>query len=398
MTHADHPGNPYAGGDRPPVALLTSRFLPFSQTFVYAQVAHYRRYDPEVFVRSRLNEDRFPGYRVCALTPGGPLRHMESLVQSVTGHSSTFVARLEAGRHRLLHAQFGWQGVLAVPLLERVRIPLLVTFRGRDVGRVAGSPGVPNPWLASRRRRLFAMASQILAVSQELVDRLLEAGAPPERVRVWRDGIEIPLDERTPRRSREGSASEPLRVLMAGRFVEKKGFEYGLEAFAEFVAAGHDARLAIVGEGELRARYERSIRRLGIGDRVEMTGELAHRMLLDRIADSDVFVVPSVRGRHDDREGVPSVLKEASARRVPVIGTRHGGIPEALVDGVTGLLVPERDPNAIARALAALAGDPALRVRLGSAGREKMVREYDIVRQVADLEDIYDEVLAGAAR
>jgi glycosyltransferase involved in cell wall biosynthesis len=185
---------------------------------------------------------------------------------------------------------------------------------------------------------------------------------------------------------------------MAGRFVEKKGFEHGLEAFAAFLAAGHDARLALVGDGGLRPAYERLIRRLGIGERVELTGVLPQRALLERVAGADVLMVPSVRAASDDREGVPNVLKEASARAVPVIGTRHGGIPEALVDGVTGILVPERDPKAIARALGVLAADPALRARMGMAGREKMMREYDVVRQVAELEDLYDEILAGEAR
>jgi glycosyltransferase involved in cell wall biosynthesis len=316
----------------------------------------------------------------------------------VTGYSPTFVARLRAGGHRLLHAQFGWQGILAVPLLEAVPLPVVVTFRGRDVGRVAGRPGVPNPWLASRRRRLFSMASHINAVSQELVDRLLEMGAPPNRVRVWRDGIEIPPEVRARGALRARGPAEPLRVVMAGRFVEKKGFEYGLEAFAAFVSAGHDARLTLVGDGGLRPAYEGLVRRLGVGERVELTGVLPQKVLLERIAGADIFMVPSVRGASDDREGVPNVLKEASARSVPVIGTRHGGIPEALVDGVTGIVVPERDPAALARALGVLAADPALRARMGTAGREKMMREYDVVRQVAELEDIYDEVLAGAAR
>jgi len=398
MIHATAPMSSDIRGVRPPVALLTSEFLPFSQTFVYAQVVHYRRYHPEVFARRRTNEDRFPDAHVFTLTPGGPLRHAERLLQSLTGHSPTFVTRLRAGGHRLLHAQTGWQGILSVPLLEAVPLPLLVTFRGRDASRVAGRPGVPNPWLASRRGRLFRMAAQIHAVSRELVERLVEMGAPPARVRVWRSGIEIPPEGRGRGTGREHGPAEPLRVVMAGRFVEKKGFEYGLEAFAAFIAAGHDARLALVGDGRLRPAYERLVRRLGVGERVELTGALPQTALLARIGGADIVMVPSVRGSNDDREGVPNVLKEASARSVPVIATRHGGIPEALTDGLTGILVPERDPAALARALGVLAVDPAQRERMGAAGREKMVREYDVVRQVAELEDIYDEVLAGAAR
>jgi colanic acid/amylovoran biosynthesis glycosyltransferase len=108
--------------------------------------------------------------------------------------------------------------------------------------------------------------------------------------------------------------------------------------------------------------------------------------------------VPSVTARNGDREGIPNVLKEASARGVAVVATRHGGIPEAVDHGRTGLLVPERDARALHDALQALASDPGLRRRLGDAGREKMAREFDVRRQVAELEELYDRVLEESGR
>jgi colanic acid/amylovoran biosynthesis glycosyltransferase len=380
-------------GRKPLVALLTSRFLPYSQTFVAAQLAEYERYEPDVFARVRENADQFPDSRVFALTPGGPLRYVEVVTQKVFGYCPSFLARLRSRGHVLLHAQFGREGVLALPLQAALGVPLLVTFRGRDLSRVIGRPGWPHPWLERRRQRLFRTASRVLAVSTDLARRVIDAGAPPDRVLVWHVGIRIPPEE--PRRDR---ARQPLRVVMAGRFFEKKGFEYGIEAFAELVRGGHDACLAIVGKGSRRTRYASLAERLGMRDRIEMPGVLTHQALLDRIASADIVMVPSVTARNGDREGIPNVLKEASARGVAVIATRHGGIPEALDHERTGLLVPERDGRALVEALRALATNPELRRRLGAAGREKMTREFEVRRQVAGLESLYDRVLEEAGR
>jgi colanic acid/amylovoran biosynthesis glycosyltransferase len=389
----DGPGREGSRAGKPLVALLTSRFLPLSQTFIAAQLAHYERYEPEVLARRREHADRFADPRVFTLTPGGPLRHLEVVTQNTVGFCPSFLARLRERGHRLLHAQFGREGLLALPLQAALGLPLLVTFRGRDVSRVAGRPGWPHPWLEPRRRRLFRTASRILAVSQDLARQVVTLGAPPERVRVWHVGIRIP-----PMAARPERPGQPLRVIMAGRFFEKKGFEYGIEAFAGLVHGGRDVTLAILGEGSRQAGYRRLAAGLGVSDRVEMPGMLPHDALLDRIAAADVVMVPSVTARNGDREGIPNVLKEASARGVAVVATRHGGIPEAVDHGRTGLLVPERDARALHDALQALASDPGLRRRLGDAGREKMAREFDVRRQVAELEELYDRVLEESGR
>jgi colanic acid/amylovoran biosynthesis glycosyltransferase len=378
---------------KPLVALLTSRFLPYSQTFIALQLAHYERYEPEILARVRQHADRFPDPRVFSLTPGGPLRHLEALTQDAVGFSPTFLARMRQRGHRLLHAQFGREGMLALSLQAALGVPLLVTFRGRDVSRLAGRPGWPHPWLGPRRRRLFRTAACLLTVSRDLAQQIVALGAPPERVRVWHVGIRI-----SPMPARPERAGQPLRVIMAGRFFEKKGFEYGIEAFAAFAHQDRDAVLTIVGGGPRRAAYERLAASLRITDRIDMPGILPHEALLDRLAEADIAMVPSVIARNGDREGIPNVLKEASARGVAVIATRHAGIPEAVDHEQTGLLVPERDPHALYDALEVLAADPARRRRLGQAGHEKMAREFDVRHQVAELEDLYDHVLEKAGR
>mgnify|MGYP003586415323 CR=1 FL=1 len=386
-----------AGGDpRPRVALMTPRFLPYSQAFIAEQLAHYRRYDPEVLARARLNRDRFPDPRVFTLTPGGPRRHAEALLHRITGYSPSIAARLRRRNHRLLHAQFGLAGVRALPYQASLGVPLVVTFRGHDVALVGGRPGwLPHPWLAARRARLFERASLVLAVSADLARRLEALGAPAAKLRVWRAGVRIPAP--APPRS-AGPAGRPFSVVMAGRFVAKKGFDDGLEALARARASGIRLSATLVGTGPREPALRRLARRLGLDEVMEWPGVLAHQDLLARLAAADAVLVPSVTAADGDREGVPNVLKEAAARGVPVVATRHGGIPEAVEDGRSALLAAERNPDALADAIVRLASDPALARAIGEGGRARMIEAFEIGRQVARLEDWYDEVCEEAGR
>ena len=153
--------------------------------------------------------------------------------------------------------------------------------------------------------------------------------------------------------------------------------------------------MVIAGDGPLRGRYERLIAELGLGGSVELPGALPHEKIRALLAAAAVVLTPSVVARTGDREGGLTVAKEASACAIPVVGTHHGGIPEIIDDGVTGYLVAERDAEALGDRLCAILRNPALGNRLGAAARSKMEREYDIVKQVRDLEAIYDEVIAG---
>jgi len=153
----------------------------------------------------------------------------------------------------------------------------------------------------------------------------------------------------------------------------------------------------IAGDGPLRGRYDRLIAALALGGSVELPGALPHENIRALLAAAAVVLAPSVVARTGDRESGLMVAKEASACAKPVIGTRHGGIPEIIDDGVTGYLVAERDAEALGERLRAILQNPALGRRLGAAARSKMEREYDIARQVRDLEAIYDDVIAAHA-
>jgi glycosyltransferase involved in cell wall biosynthesis len=166
----------------------------------------------------------------------------------------------------------------------------------------------------------------------------------------------------------------PIRIAAIGRFVRKKGFQHLLEAAALLKAQGLETVVTLAGDGPLRPRLEAEAKGLGIADRVRFPGFLPHRRVPELLAESDMLVMPSVRNPDGDSDGLPTVLIEALAHRVPVVATRLAGIPDLVEDGVTGLLTPEGDAQAIARAIARLAGDREAALAMAANGRAR-VRE-----------------------
>jgi colanic acid/amylovoran biosynthesis glycosyltransferase len=225
-----------------------------------------------------------------------------------------------------------------------------------------------------------------LCASQELLELLLDVGVPRKRLRLYHLGIDLAEFVR-------GVPQAEPRVVMVGRFIEKKGFEYGVRAFARARELGAPGQLIVVGGGEREGKLRALVAELGMADAVQFAGVLSSREVARVLSGSDVLMAPSVVSMDGNRESGVIALKEGSASGLAVLGTYHGGIPEIIDDGVTGYLVPERDVASLADRLHRVLTDRALCERLGVAGRAKMEREYDLTRQVGVLESFYDEAL-----
>ena len=155
------------------------------------------------------------------------------------------------------------------------------------------------------------------------------------------------------------------------------------------------AKLRILGDGPLRASLESTAKALEIGHAVQFAGAVPHAMVLDALSSSTVLCLPSVHARSGDEEGLGQVLLEAGAAERPVVATTNGGIVDAVQDGRTGFLVDERDPGALAERLLAVLVDEGLARRLGRAGREFVLAEFDVHRQARRLADEYERAISG---
>lgn len=296
-------------------------------------------------------------------------------------------ARRVAQRHNatVLHAH--WvipNGVIAA--LARGRLPLVVSLHGSDVF-VAERSGIAK----RGAKYAFAHAGWVTACSDDLRQRALALGADAARIETVPYGVDAgrfaPSAEiRAAVRRELGIGNAPL-IFSAGRLVRKKGFEYLIDAAAA-LADLPDLQVAIAGGGDLAE--ELATRARPLGTRVLLLGNRGQDEIARLCAAADIIVVPSIRDDAGNVDGLPNFALEAMASATPVVATRAGGLPQAVTDGVTGRLVPERDAAAIATAVRQLLARPEDRTRLGAAARADAVARFGWARTADRFEAAYE--------
>lgn len=379
---------PTGAGEGPEVAVFRHNLFKLSEVFITEQARHFTRYRP--FYLGRLRQ---------GITPAGvDSRAVEDLVPraalalagwQMLSRSIAPYERLLAGKHpALIHAHFGIEGVYALPLAEKLGVPLVTTFHGFDA--TLSTPGFfASPawaWYPLLRQRLARRGDMFLCASHFIRSRLLAQGFPAARLRVHYIGVDCASI--TPR----AAAEEEQIILHVARLVEVKGTEFLLRAFAQLAPLHPAARLVIIGDGPLRGRLQRLAQQAGVADRVVFLGALPHTQVLGWMRRAALLVLPSVRTGAGRVEGLGMVTLEAAATGVPAVGSNLGGITETILDQETGFLVPARDATALAARIGELLSDAALRQRMGAAARQHVAQNFDIVRQTAALEALYDEV------
>lgn len=238
---------------------------------------------------------------------------------------------------------------------------------------------------------LFEQAALLLPISHRWQRKLLELGAQADKVSVLRMGVDCErLAYRPPRAAGDG----PLRLLSVGRLVEKKGIAYAIEAIAAARGVLPNVRYSIVGDGPLREQLEHLVSELGLSDIVTFHGSLDSERLRELMLAQHGLLVPSVTAADGDMEGLPVVIMEAMALGVPVIASRHSGIPELVVDGETGWTMPERDAAALAATLKDWANSHELWPARAERARALIERDFD-VRKLAALLATKLESIAG---
>jgi glycosyltransferase involved in cell wall biosynthesis len=211
-------------------------------------------------------------------------------------------------------------------------------------------------------------------------EHLRRFASTPSRVDLVYHGIDTerfapPTDLHRETNGRD--ASEPVILLCVGRAVDKKGLDDLLHALARLPADLH-WRFVHIGDGPLLRPAAEMARSLHIADRVQWRGPQAHDVVLSAYRSADIFVLASRVSTDGDRDGLPNVLLEAQSQRVACVSTAVSGIPELIIDGVTGLLVEPRAPEALADALRRLIVDPSLRRTLGNAGFQRTTTHFSL--------------------
>lgn len=348
-----------------------------------------------MFCRRRVNADRFPfpasSIRDPAGGRSGPSHRAAEISYALFRHSPWLLRELRAFGPDLVHAHFGVDGVYAQPFARRLQVPLVVSVYGYDVSRLPRFQLLPVSWFVYWRNfgALAQHATRFLAYTEFLAGQLERRGVPPEKITVHYPGI--PTDRFVVQRPVE---DRPPNVLFVGRFVEKKGLPDLVRAFGRVAAGRPEARLLLVGDGPLRPRVERLVQELNLSDRVDFPGFASQSELRGWFERAALFCHPSVTTARGETEGLPFSILEAQAAGLPVVATRHAGLPEGVADGNTGLLVGERDPAALADAMGSLLGSRDRLAAMSRAAASHARERFDLRRQASRLEALYDEILS----
>jgi glycosyltransferase involved in cell wall biosynthesis len=260
-----------------------------------------------------------------------------------------------------------------------MRVPLVATFYGYDISRLAREA----EW-QRRYRAVWPGVSAVTVLSNDMRMRVMQLGCPSSLINVVHLSRELEvLPYRRPTR-------QVARFISVGRLVEKKGHLDAVDALGRAIGRGIDATLDIVGTGPLRPAIEQRIRDLQLEARIRLHGAMANSEVLQLMSEADALLVCSKTAADGDQEGTPTVIVEAQALGLPCIATAHAGIPEMLPEMHHRFLAPEGDVAALEDRIVSLCACSVEEVeRIAVAGREMVEREFNLTTECSRLIEIY---------
>jgi colanic acid/amylovoran biosynthesis glycosyltransferase len=372
-----------------PIVIYRNQLFKSSEPFIALQARNLSKFRP-IFVGRELCSKPDEHVETISLNKNNRLA---KFVHAMTARSEKINIEIARRRPLLVHAHFGVDATYAAKLAKFLKVPLVVTLHGFDVTvdrrkfLTSFSPALVRYGVL--RKNLATEALRFICVSNFIREKAVEYGFPQEKMITHYIGIDLNQFCVTERPVRQ-----KFRVLHVARLVEKKGTRYLIEAFRMFLLSGLSVfHLDIVGDGPMRGALEALVSMHGLSSSVTFHGMRSQNDVRNLLMDSDVLCQPSVTAESGDAEGLGMVLLEAAASGLPVVATRHGGIPEVVVHGETGILVPERDASALSGAFTLLLQDKETRLRMGANARKRVEDRFDVVRQCVELEQIYADVL-----
>ncbi len=358
-----------------------------SETFIRAQGESLDRFRAFYLGTRHVPGLSLPDLRYHVVSGAGAIRRMLRARFKLWGAGTALQQMLAEKKPALVHAHFGPDACNAISLARTLDVPLVATFHGYDVT----TSNALLPRLYVRRQELLKRsAARFLCVSEFIRQRAIEKGFPAEKMIVHYTGVDTDLFCPNPELSRL-----PI-VLFVGRLVQKKGCEYLIRAMARAQETLPGVRLVVIGDGPLRSTLEKqaaevlkSFQFLGMQDPAVVRNWMNRAM---------VFSTPSLTAESGDAEGFGMVFAEAQAMGLPVVGFASGGVPEAVAHEQTGFLAPERDWESLSEKIAALLSNQELWRRFSEAGQARVRARFDLWKQTAALENIYERVLEERAR
>ncbi|MDD9728744.1 glycosyltransferase [Mameliella sp. AT18] len=374
-------------------AIATSDYFVMGETFINRHIAHLFGGDTCVVCGRSNGEDPLGKPLFTRRAPLTPMDKLRAPFAAASGALLHGTSRLPFGDNRkrlagflqdqgvqVILAEFGTQALVMAKLGNDLGIPVFTYWRGTDASKMLRSAQRVRSY-----RLMMPRLAGMFSVSQFLLDNLARHGIRHDNAHVVPSGVDI--RRFTPADKRPGS------FLAVGRMVTKKAPQVTLRAFAS-AAATRDAHLTFIGDGPLLAECQALAQTLGVGDKVTFTGALPHDQVRQHLQSTEVFLQHSITAPDGNTEGLPTAIQEALACGCITLSTRHAGIPEAVEDGVNGLLVDEWDETGFADRIAQILDTPD-RTEMTRAARATAEAKFDNDIGLARVEDVIRTTLAN---
>jgi glycosyltransferase involved in cell wall biosynthesis len=284
-----------------------------------------------------------------------------------------------------IHAHHGSHGQEILPVCEKYNIPLIVSIRGRD--------GSARPEIFEKNAKRYSALNKHGAyyypVCQYLAEGLRKLGIPAKNMHVLYGGIELDL---FPFSNRTLPTVGEIRILSVGRLVDKKGFVTLIKAFKRIYTQYPNARLHIIGAGEDEKKIKSAIAEYNLKDVVILRGAMDSKQVSDELKKAHIFCLASQTAKNGDIEGIPNALKEAMASGLPVVSTRHAGIPELIEHQRTGYLAPEKNDMELAKGIQFFIENPDIWTDYTERARKVIEEKFDVNKQIIEQQRLYSLV------
>ncbi len=364
-------------------------------SWIYSQLTNVKKFDSLVIATRKQNLDVFPwddAYFLCDLSALNRFFQRE-YAKRTDFYYPYFYRILKNRKPTLLQSHFGNRGYFDLKLKEKLNIPQVTTFYGHDASMMPQE----ITW-RSRYKELFARCELFLAEGSFMKKTLVELGCEESKVCVQRLGVDL---EKIPFIPRKLDTDRNIKILMASTFRDKKGITYGLEAFTKIVSKYSNVELTLIGDAgrsQREVEYKKEIMWViennNLYKKINNLGFLPYPEFIEESKIHDIFLAPSIKGSDGETEGgAPVTLIEMSAYGMPVVSTLHCDIPEVILDGISGFLVPEKDVGALTERLEYLITHTEKWEGIGRAGRLHIEEEYDAIKQALKLEEIYSRLM-----
>ncbi|MBI2470163.1 MAG: glycosyltransferase [Planctomycetes bacterium] len=378
------------------IAHAINNYLGLSETFIYSYLTNSKRYKPIVLTTQITNLELFPFRPIYDCSQINRYSwwwfrdrfgyYLYLNKKEYFEHILYFKYVLKKEKARLVHAHFGPQGVAMIPIKRWLKLPLITTFYGFDLTQLPRE----NMWNKAYQR-LFKEGDLFLVEGNNMKRSLVEIGCSSEKIVIQHIGVDT---EKIRFKERTFPSDGKIVILCCGRFVEKKGLIYALQALKLLLSKNPQIEFRIIGDGVLRNSIISFIKENHLSSYVHLLGYQPHRVFVEELKKAHIYIQPSVTAQNGDSEGgAPTTLLEAQAAGVPVLSTYHADIPEVVANGKSGFLVPERDANALAERLEYLIDHPEEWPAMGREGRKHVEINYNIYKETENLENIYDTLI-----